>query len=340
MLKTIAAVVFCTGFCNASLQAQNAETITTNTKDFFQLQTALNLAESNKKPDVINIGEGTISLKGLNQHFRYEPPYRPTPEMEEHYPLTINGAGIDKTIIDGAGGSIFTIMTGRMSDDFGANITVSNICFKNVKDFGGGSALGIGTKKAAIRIENCKFVNCKGSEGAALMAVSQDKNISGTVYVRKCVIDSCRGAVKLSSNNLVTIEKCAFTNNTTHPALGLFSLFGTLEMNENTFTNNSTTTDAPVQCIVLGLGEIKVTRNTFSGNSGQASGALRIGAVNSKIKLFRNEFLSNHGTESGAAYISNNGEGNITVFRNVFTCLLYTSPSPRDRQKSRMPSSA
>ena len=25
---------------------------------------------------------------------------------------------------------------------------------------------------------------------------------------------------------------------------------------------------------------------------------------------------------------------------NVYTCLLYTSPSPRDRQKSRMPSSA
>ena len=34
----------------------------------------------------------------------------------------------------------------------------------------------------------------------------------------------------------------------------------------------------------------------------------------------------------------------MTVFENLmlgaFTCLLYTSPSPRDRQKSRMPSSA
>ena len=26
--------------------------------------------------------------------------------------------------------------------------------------------------------------------------------------------------------------------------------------------------------------------------------------------------------------------------RQIYTCLLYTSPSPRDRQKSRMPSSA
>ena len=31
--------------------------------------------------------------------------------------------------------------------------------------------------------------------------------------------------------------------------------------------------------------------------------------------------------------------GRVTV-TNTGTCLLYTSPSPRDRQKSRMPSSA
>ena len=30
----------------------------------------------------------------------------------------------------------------------------------------------------------------------------------------------------------------------------------------------------------------------------------------------------------------------LTLYENKYTCLLYTSPSPRDRQKSRMPSSA
>ena len=34
------------------------------------------------------------------------------------------------------------------------------------------------------------------------------------------------------------------------------------------------------------------------------------------------------------------GFGSLTVGRNLYFCLLYTSPSPRDRQKSRMPSSA
>ena len=33
-------------------------------------------------------------------------------------------------------------------------------------------------------------------------------------------------------------------------------------------------------------------------------------------------------------------EESATYVRMVLSCLLYTSPSPRDRQKSRMPSSA
>ena len=34
------------------------------------------------------------------------------------------------------------------------------------------------------------------------------------------------------------------------------------------------------------------------------------------------------------------GEGEISPFNALMTCLLYTSPSPRDRSLSRMPSSA
>ena len=34
------------------------------------------------------------------------------------------------------------------------------------------------------------------------------------------------------------------------------------------------------------------------------------------------------------------GSGKSTLIRCINSCLLYTSPSPRDRQKCRMPSSA
>lgn len=315
MFKVIIAFLLLLSFNIDSLNAQDAKTIVTNAKDFLEIQIALDMAESNKKPDVINIGEGTISLKGLGQYFWYKPPRRPKPEMEEHYPLIINGADPDKTIIDGSGGPIFMILTGDMSDDFGADITISNICFKNVTD---GSALGIGTKKASIRIENCKFINCKGDKGSGLSATAGGKN-SGRVYVRKCLVDSCKGAIFLSSSSVASIEKCEFTNNTAYPALELYATYGALQVLDNTFTNNSTHRNSPVQCIILVSGDIRLAKNIFSGNSGSFSGALRIGAVNSKINLFRNEFHGNNGRDSGAAYVSNNGEGNITFFRNVFT---------------------
>ena len=53
-------------------------------------------------------------------------------------------------------------------------------------------------------------------------------------------------------------------------------------------------------------------------------------------------YKNNHGLIQGATYsydsIARTG-GNITKPHH-YPCLLYTSPSPRDRQKSRMPSSA
>jgi len=316
MFKTILATQVILCLCIYSLNAQDAETVVTNTIDFTQIQTALNQAETNKSPDVINIGKGTISLKGVGQYFWYHPPRRPNPEMEEHYSLTIKGAGMDKTIIDGAGGSIFSIMTGFMSDDFGANITITDICFKNVKG-SSKSALGIGTNDASIRVENCKFINCKGSEGIGLTAGS---NGNGTVYVRKSVVDSCYGGIRLTSiQRSATIEKCKFTNNKDYPALSLFATYGALEVNNNTFTNNSTTSGSPVQCVVLGSGDITVAKNTFSHNRGSKSGALTVGGVNSIMKLEQNEFHGNDGTESGAAYVGNQGEGRITLSRNVFT---------------------
>ena len=39
-------------------------------------------------------------------------------------------------------------------------------------------------------------------------------------------------------------------------------------------------------------------------------------------------------------YVLTKDGGKFSCMSNVCTCLLYTSPSPRDRQKSRMPSSA
>ena len=46
------------------------------------------------------------------------------------------------------------------------------------------------------------------------------------------------------------------------------------------------------------------------------------------------------GTVENFTKLANDGFYDGTCFHRIMACLLYTSPSPRDRQKSRMPSSA
>ena len=58
------------------------------------------------------------------------------------------------------------------------------------------------------------------------------------------------------------------------------------------------------------------------------------GGVNSAARAF--------GAVGGEPIVFERGEGAylFDIDGNKYICLLYTSPSPRDRQKSRMPSSA
>ena len=62
-----------------------------------------------------------------------------------------------------------------------------------------------------------------------------------------------------------------------------------------------------------------------------------LGAIrNPTLDAFKDKI---EGYEQAKRIMSNSAHG-LAVSRNNTNCLLYTSPSPRDRQKSRMPSSA
>ena len=72
--------------------------------------------------------------------------------------------------------------------------------------------------------------------------------------------------------------------------------------------------------------------------------------MNSDNKLPLSAFMPNHPSlHPHAPFIATAGKKNDSstrfidkneIVESLKTCLLYTSPSPRDRQKSRMPSSA
>ena len=59
-----------------------------------------------------------------------------------------------------------------------------------------------------------------------------------------------------------------------------------------------------------------------------------------RLEIFVMSYLLDHSCSLLATNLLTAGTNTITWFDNSATCLLYTSPSPRDRQKSRMPSSA
>ena len=52
------------------------------------------------------------------------------------------------------------------------------------------------------------------------------------------------------------------------------------------------------------------------------------------------ERLKKHGKPEGVIIGGNIGKNKVTPNERAYDCLLYTSPSPRDRTRSRMPSSA
>jgi len=60
-----------------------------------------------------------------------------------------------------------------------------------------------------------------------------------------------------------------------------------------------------------------------------------------KKTKYRKQFKGRiHGTSKGGTLLNFGSYGLKAVEPERITCLLYTSPSPRDRTRSRMPSSA
>ena len=80
----------------------------------------------------------------------------------------------------------------------------------------------------------------------------------------------------------------------------------------------------------------KVDSSFGEDNSINIRGARQHNLKNIDLSLPRNKFIVFTG-------VSGSGKSSLafdTIFAEGQSCLLYTSPSPRDRQKSRMPSSA
>ena len=74
--------------------------------------------------------------------------------------------------------------------------------------------------------------------------------------------------------------------------------------------------------------------------NGQAAYTMQVGSVNVIPQSANHMIVSLNGTIQKPNSSFTVSGSTITFASNLATCLLYTSPSPRDRTRSRMPSSA
>ena len=86
------------------------------------------------------------------------------------------------------------------------------------------------------------------------------------------------------------------------------------------------------------IGSCHTTRigGCSKGTYGHANLSYDVGDTRTTVKKNRSELKKTLGLDQEPAWMK---QIHSSYVRKV-TCLLYTSPSPRDRQKSRMPSSA
>ena len=107
------------------------------------------------------------------------------------------------------------------------------------------------------------------------------------------------------------------------------------------------------QSLTLGAGaEVNLTGSASSidGSSATSSQLTNLGTITAGGTDGTNRFISNLAFDNqGTVQVQDGRTLNVTSASNlvsgtltggIWSCLLYTSPSPRDRQKSRMPSSA
>ena len=91
---------------------------------------------------------------------------------------------------------------------------------------------------------------------------------------------------------------------------------------------------------IKAIGDIYDDSHIYTASEGAFCGIFYEGSENSLREVFIKSIKQS--SLKRILWISNHKEtGEITELDNLtYICLLYTSPSPRDRQKSRMPSSA
>lgn len=220
---------------------------TFNVTNPTEFQNALLTARSNGEDDVVNVAAGTYNLASALTY---------TALSTESYSLTIRGAGIGATILDGGNAVKLMSLEARGPDDSHVNLVIRGITFRNGNDasaFGG--AMVIATNNGSVTVTSSEFSNNASSFGAGALFVRADEN--GVINVTNNIFNG-----NSSAKSAGAAELRASADHTDGTA-------GTVNLTNNTFVANSAVNvGGGVRVVTRNAGDIvNVYNNIIWGNT-------------------------------------------------------------------------
>ena len=106
--------------------------------------------------------------------------------------------------------------------------------------------------------------------------------------------------------------------------------------------DNTSFSSQTITITITGINDAPIAPDlTINVLEGGTSLPVSFGAFDAEISGASNANITTNNTAGSLTYnISSQGQYGLATAASDGTCLLYTSPSPRDRTRSRMPSSA
>ena len=228
---------------------------------------------------------------------------------------------------------------------------------------GGVIAFDCGPNPITIEMdETARVVNNTGPEividGGGLVTLD-GQNQNRILYMNTCDPDQIWTTPHCNDQDhpRLTVQNITFTRGNAsgqHDDGGgggaIFARGGQLAVTNVTFEDNRCATTGPdVGGAALRVFDqfqdrpVEVRDSTFRGgvcSNGGAISSIGVSWVITDSVMTDNRAVGNGANPAQSGTPGGGSGGAIYLDGNLFTCLLYTSPSPRDRQKSRMPSSA
>ena len=181
----------------------------------------------------------------------------------------------------------------------------------------------------SIGFDDDSLLDSNGTYALDTLSIALDIQVNGEIFIDgNVIVDG-----SITADKIITSGITVTSNQVT--GLGNLATNNTVSTNEVTGLGNLATDNTTLGNLAednTTLGNLAEANNINAGTDINA-GSLPNSRLNANVSLLGN-------TGSLFTNTTNISGGQISLPNTPNTCLLYTSPSPRDRTRSRMPSSA